>query len=267
MMTNDLMFQDKIRDLVGNAYRSIPTGGGVASARRFYSAEELASLSEPAVAWSLGVGNPVRHAALAPGDVVLDIGSGGGIDSILAACRTGPQGRVIGLDMLPEMGARARAAADAAGVGSRCEFRHGLMEEIPLSDASIDVVISNGVINLSPRKSRVLAEIARVLRPGGRMCVSDLTVDDNLPSEVLTSEAAWAGCISGALSERVFTGKIESAGLVDVEMSDRSPFGIDDVAVYPLFSADVIDLMRRLIPADRQDRVAVSVIVRATKPS
>ena len=122
------------------------------------------------------------------------------------------------------------------------------MEAIPLDDASIDAVISNGVINLSPRKSRALAEIARVLRPGGRLCVSDLTVEDDLPSEILTSESAWAGCISGALSEDVFTTKLGNVGLVDVELTDRVSFGIDDIALYPLFTADTLGADARADP-------------------
>src|SRR5918994_503579 len=240
-MSGDMMFQDEIRDLVRNAYRAIPTGAGRAMAERFYTPDELRSVPEQAIEWALGVGNPVRHAALAEGEV--------------------------GLDMLPEMCDRARAAAREAGVAERCQFERGEMEDIPLPDASINVVISNGVINLSPRKTRALAEIARVLRPGGRLCVSDLTVDDELPAEVLASDAAWAGCISGALSQRVFTKMIENAGLVDVELSNRVPFGIDDVGLYPLFTPEVLALMRRLIPDDRRDRVAVGLIVCATKPS
>jgi arsenite methyltransferase len=266
-MADDLMHQDEIRGIVRDAYLAIPTGGGRPSAERFYTAAELSTVPDRAVDWSLGVGNPVRHAPLGDGDVVLDIGSGGGIDTILAAHRVGPTGRVIGLDLLPEMCARAAAAANAAGVGDRCELRHGMMEDIPVEDASVDVVISNGVINLSPRKSRVLAEIARVLRPGGRMCIADLTVDDDLPTEVLTSEAAWAGCISGALSEPVLRGKLAAAGLVDVTLGEHQPFGIDDVAVYPLFGAEILGVMRALIPAERQGRVCVSVIVHASKPS
>jgi SAM-dependent methyltransferase len=266
-MSGDMMFQDEIRDLVRNAYRAIPTGAGRAMAERFYAPDELRSIPQQAIGWALGVGNPVRHATLAEGEVVLDIGCGGGIDTILAARRVGPGGRAIGLDMLPEMCDRACAAAREAGVAEWCRFERGEMEDIPLPDASIDVVISNGVINLSPRKTRALAEIARVLRPGGRLCVSDLTVDEDLPPEVLTSEAAWAGCISGALSERVFTKMLDNAGLVEVEMSNRVPFGIDDVALYPLFTPEVLALMRRLIPDDRRYRVAVGLIVCATKPS
>lgn len=266
-MSDDLMFQDDIRDAVRTAYRGIPSGAGRAVAERFYTHDELAAAPPAAIDWALGVGNPVRHAELTAGEVVLDVGCGGGIDSVLAATRVGPTGRVIGLDTLPEMCERSLEAATSAGVADRCEFVNGEMEDIPLPDASVDIVISNGVINLSARKSRALAEIARVLVPGGRFCVSDLTVEDDLPPEVLTSDSAWAGCISGALSERVFARKLDAAGFVDIDFSERMPFGIDDVALYPLFTAEVLELMRRLLPADAQDRVGVGLIVRATRAS
>jgi arsenite methyltransferase len=192
-VSRDLMFQDQIREVVRQAYAAIGSGAGEAVAKRLYSDEELAGLPADAVQWALGVGNPVRHAGLAPGEVVLDVGCGGGIDTVLAARRVGPAGRAIGLDLLEEMCERARASAEAAGVAGWTELRSGEMEAIPLPDQSVDVVISNGVINLSARKSRALAEIHRVLRPGGRLCVADLTVEDDLPPEVLTSDAAWAG--------------------------------------------------------------------------
>jgi SAM-dependent methyltransferase/quercetin dioxygenase-like cupin family protein len=198
---------------------------------------------------------------------VLDIGSGSGIDTVLAARRVGPTGQVIGLDTLPEMCERARAVAKEAGVAAWCDLREGEMEAIPLRDASVDVVISNGVINLSPRKSRAFAEIARVLRPGGRFCVSDLVVDDDLPPEVMSSGAAWAGCIAGALSERVFVDKLDRAGLVGIEMGERSPLTLDDLALYPLFTPEVLALMRRLLPAEAQQYVATSLIARARKPA
>jgi arsenite methyltransferase len=266
-MSDDLMFQDQIRDVVRTAYGAITTGAGRAMARRFYSDEELATVPSEAVDWALGVGNPVRHAGLSEGEVVLDIGSGGGIDTVLAARRVGPTGRVIGLDALPEMCQRAHEAARAAGVAPWCDLREGEMEAIPLPDEFVDVVISNGVINLSPRKSRAFAEITRVLRPGGRVCVSDLVVNDDLPPEVLSSGPAWAGCIAGALSERIFARKLDRAGLVDVEMSERSPLTLDDVALYPLFTPEVLALMRRLLPDDTRQHIATSLIVRARKPA
>jgi arsenite methyltransferase len=266
-VSDDLMFQDEIREIVRNAYGAITTGAGRAMARRFYSDEELASLPAEAVDWALGVGNPVRHAGLAAGDVVLDLGSGAGIDTVLAARRVGPTGRVVGLDMLAEMCDRARIVVQQAGVAEWCDLREGEMEAIPLPDESVDVVISNGVINLSPRKSRVFAEIARVLRPGGRFCVSDLVVDDDLPPEVQSSQAAWAGCIAGALSERVFAGKLDRAGLADIEIGERSALTLDDIAVYPLFTPEVLALMGRLLPEDARQHIATSVIARARKPA
>jgi arsenite methyltransferase len=266
-MSNDLMFQHEIRDVVRTAYGAIDTGAGRAMAQRFYSAEELASVPAQAVDWALGVGNPVRHAGLSEGEVVLDIGSGGGIDTVLAARHVGPTGQVIGLDVLPEMCERGRAAVEEAGVAAWCDLLDGEMEAIPLPDASIDVVISNGVINLSHRKSRAFSEIARVLRPGGRICVADLVVNDDLPPEVLSSGAAWAGCIAGALSERVLLRKLDRAGLVDVELSERSALTLNDVALYPLFTPDVLSLMRRLLAHDAREHIATSVIARARKPA
>ncbi len=192
-MAQDLLFQQEIMAAVRGAYEKITLGGGEPVARTLYSEEELAAVPAGAIEWALGVGNPVRHAKLTEGETVLDVGAGGGIDTILAARSVGPTGRAIGLDLLGEMSARAAANAAEAGVGEWTEFLRGEMEEIPLPDASIDVVVSNGVINLSPRKSRVLAEIHRVLKPGGRLCIADLTVEEDLPPEILTSDSAWAG--------------------------------------------------------------------------
>ena len=189
----DLLHQQDVKAAVADAYQAIVTGAGEAVVARLYSEEERRLLPEGAVRWALGVGNPVRRARLRPGETVLDVGSGGGIDSILAAHLVGPSGRVIGIDVIEEMLARARANAAAAGVADRCEFLHGEMEAIPLPADSVDAVISNGVINLSPRKSRVLAELYRVLRPGGRLAVADLLVESELPVEVKTNDAAWAG--------------------------------------------------------------------------
>lgn len=192
-MAEDLLFQQEIKEVVRSAYAAIDTGAGRPAAEQLYSAEELAEVPPGAVAWALGVGNPVRHADLAPGETVLDVGCGGGIDTILAARRVVPSGRAVGLDLLDEMCERARGHAREAGVDGWSEFVRGEMENIPLPNDSVDVVVSNGVINLSPRKSRVLAEIRRVLKPGGRLCVADLTVNDELPPELQTNDAAWAG--------------------------------------------------------------------------
>ncbi len=190
---HDLMFQDEIKDTVRRAYAAIETGGGETVARRLYSEEELAEVPPGAVEWALGVGNPVRYALLQPGETVLDIGSGGGIDTILAARRVGPEGAAIGLDVVEAMLERARVHATEAGVAGSTEFIRGEMEDIPLPDGSVDVVISNGVLNLSARKSRALAEIFRVLGPGGRISLADLTVEGELPPEVANDQSAWAG--------------------------------------------------------------------------
>lgn len=264
-MTRDLMYAAEVRDLVRGAYRDVPATTAEV-ARRLYSAEELALVPQQAVDRALGVANHLRFSEVRAGDVVLDIGCGGGIDTVLAARRTGPGGRVVALDFLPEMLERTRDAARAAGL-ENVEPLEGEMEAIPLPDDSVDLVISNGVINLSARKSRALAECARVLRPGGRFCVSDLCVEqDELPPEILTQPAAWAGCIAGALAEAAFVHKLARVGFEDVEVVQREPLSIDDCALYPLFPPDVIALMRRLIPAERHGQVAVAIVVRARRP-
>jgi arsenite methyltransferase len=192
-VAKDLMFQEEIKDSVRQAYSAISTGGGDAVVRRVYTPEELAEVPEGAVEWSLSVGNPVRYAFLRRGETVLDVGSGGGIDTILAAHRVGPEGKAIGLDILDEMCERGRRHAAEGGVEGWTEFVTGEMEDIPLPDESIDVVISNGVLNLSARKSRALAEMFRLLKPGGRICMADLTVEGELPPEIANDQSAWAG--------------------------------------------------------------------------
>ncbi len=168
----------------------VPRGLGVAEA--LYDPEEIAWLPESVKAYALGLGNPVRHANLKPGEVVLDIGCGAGIDTFIAARKVGPTGRAIGLDMTPEMLSRARANLAALGL-TNVEFREGRMEEIPLGDAAVDVAISNGVINLSTEKGQTFREIYRVLRPGGRLVFADSVVNGRLPRAVLEREAAFAG--------------------------------------------------------------------------
>lgn len=188
---DDLLAQETLRESVRERYRAV-IGKPTEVAAELYSEEELAGLPEALVASSLGVGNPQRPAALQPGEVVIDLGSGGGIDTLIAARAVAPTGRAIGLDTLPEMLERAAANAAAAGIAN-VEWIRGELESIPLPDASVDVAISNGVVNLSPRKGRALAEAFRVLRPGGRVSLADIVVDDDLPPEVLVDPDAWAG--------------------------------------------------------------------------
>jgi len=264
-MSRDLMHSAEVKDLVRDAYRNVPATTA-AVAHKLYGADELAAVPPSAINRSLGVANHLRFADIRPGQTILDIGCGGGIDTILAARRTGPDGRVIALDFLPEMLERTAAAAREAGL-ENVQPLDGEMEAIPLPDASVDLIISNGVVNLSARKARVMAECARVLRPGGSLCVSDLTVEqDDLPPEILTQPAAWAGCVAGALAEDDFVRKLEKAGFQGVEVLHREPLSIDDCALYPLFSDQVIRLMRQLIPPEKHAAVAVSVVIRASLP-
>jgi len=177
---------------------------------------------------SLGCGNPLAIAGLQPGEVVLDLGSGGGIDCFLAAKRVGPEGRVIGLDMTPDMIKLARRNAKKIGA-TNVDFRYGKMEDMPLPDGSVDVIISNCVINLSPDKDAVFQEAYRVLRPGGRLSVSDVVVDGELPPSIRERLDAWAGCIAGALDETVYLEKIGAAGFERVEVVSRDYANADDV--------------------------------------
>jgi SAM-dependent methyltransferase/TusA-related sulfurtransferase len=228
-----------------------------------YSGDELSTVPRSAAAHALGVGNHLRYADIETGSTILDVGCGAGIDSIIAAHLTGPEGRVIALDFLPEMLARTASAAAEAEI-KNLETLEGEMESIPLPDESVDYVIANGVINLSPRKSRALAECARVLRPGGHLCISDLTMqDEELPPEVLTHPAAWAGCVAGVLTERLYLEKLERAAFEDVRVVNRQPFGINECAEYPLFTKELIALMRELIPTERHYAVATSVVIKA----
>ena len=178
---------------------------------------ETAELPSAAVLASLGCGNPTALAQLEPGQVVLDLGSGGGIDVILSARRVGPTVKAYGLDMTDDMLALARRNAEEAGVAN-VEFLRGRIEEIPLPSGSVDVIISNCVINLSGDKRRVLAEAFRVLKPGGRFAVSDVVVRGHVPADVRRSMELWVGCIAGALEESEFEALLAEAGFEDVEI-------------------------------------------------
>jgi arsenite methyltransferase len=183
-----------------------------------YTAEELTSI--PAEAnMGLSCGNPTATARLKPGEVVVDLGSGGGLDVFLAAQKVGPNGRAIGIDMTPEMIARARANAEAAAYPN-VEFYHSTIDRIPLPDSSVDCVISNCVINLAPDKPAVFREIFRILKPGGRVAVSDIALKGELPPEIATSIAAYTGCIAGAIKIEDYRAELLMAGFQYVEVVD-----------------------------------------------
>jgi len=240
-----------------------PTGASEDVYGQFYSDEELAGLPESVTDMSLGCGNPTAIAALQPGEVVLDLGSGGGIDCFLAARQVGPEGQVIGLDMTPDMIKLARRNAKKIGA-TNVDFRYGEMEEMPLPDGTVDVVISNCVINLSPDKDAVFREISRVLRPGGRMSVSDIVLNGELPRPILDSLHAWAGCIAGALDEEAYVGKIRAAGFEAIEIESKDYVCFSETAG----AEDVQSLLQGtdLRASDLDNKVA-SIKLRAHKPA
>jgi arsenite methyltransferase len=184
---------------------------------QLYDAADRAGLPDAAMLASLGCGNPIAVAELRDGETVLDLGSGGGIDVLLSARRVGPSGRAIGVDMTDEMLALARRNAAEVGA-TNVEFRKGTIERLPIEDSTVDVVISNCVINLASDKRAVFAEIARVLRPGGRVGLTDIVADDVLTPEQRAERGSYVGCIAGALSFREFRSGLHAAGLVDVEV-------------------------------------------------
>ncbi len=184
-----------------------------------YDSEALADMPEDAVTNAFGCGNPVAFTNVAEGETVLDLGSGAGIDLLFAAKKVGPTGHVIGVDMTDEMITAAEANIKKAGA-TNIEVRKGIIEALPVEDASVDWVISNCVINLSPEKEKVFAEISRVLRPGGRMLVSDIVADE-LPEAVRKSAALYSSCLGGAISETNYLAGLREAGLEEVEVVDR----------------------------------------------
>lgn len=225
-----------------------------------YADQETAAIPEDALYASLGCGNPTALAQIAPGETVLDLGSGGGIDVLLSARRVGPTGKVYGLDMTDEMLELARANQEKAGV-TNVEFLKGDIEHIPLPDNSVDLIISNCVINLSPDKDLVLAEAFRVLKPGGRLAVSDIVVRGEIPQAIRHSVELWAGCVAGALEEQDYIAKLERAGFERVSIEPTRVYTADDAR--ELFEGTEIDLDA---VAPVIDGKFISGFVRAIKP-
>ena len=228
-----------------------------------YHKEELNGLPEGADL-GLGCGAPIGLLELKPGETVLDLGSGAGIDAFLAAREVGPQGRVIGVDMTPQMLERARRNAASTRQGN-VEFREGRLEALPVEDASIDAITSNCVINLVPDKAAVFREVARVLKPGGRMVVADIVLDAPLPEAVAKDLAAWVGCISGALPRQEYIRLVESAGLGSVEVLKD----IDQGAALEAVAPDQVQELLGRTGAKREELVGAvrSVTFRAVKPA
>ena len=269
------MSDESVRDLVKEKYGQAAlrvAGGGTSCCgstssqsgcdpvtSNLYETAETAGLPREAVAASLGCGNPTALAELKPGETVLDLGSGGGIDVLLSARRVGPSGKAYGLDMTDEMLALARENQRKAGV-TNVEFLKGEIEHIPLPGDSVDVIISNCVINLSADKDAVLAEAFRVLKPGGRLAVSDVVVRGEVPSEIRRSVELWIGCVAGALEESEYRAKLAKAGFEDVD--------VEPTRVYTAEAArDLVDGAG--LDAEALAAVAgkfISAFVRARKP-
>jgi len=241
---SESVIRDTVREKYGEAAKRVLEGkqaeccassccGGSADpiSSNLYSDAEAAVVPEGAVLASLGCGNPTALAELREGETVLDLGSGGGIDVLLSARRVGPTGRAYGLDMTDEMLALARENQRKTGL-SNVEFLKGEIENIPLPDASVDVIISNCVINLSADKCKVLAEAFRVLKPGGRLAVSDVVVRGEVPAEVRRSIELWIGCVSGALEVEEFKALLRSSGFVDVEIEPTRVYRVDDARAF-----------------------------------
>jgi arsenite methyltransferase len=266
---SDTVVQDAVREKYGEIARSVgktgccgPTACGCSDpiTSNLYSDRETADLPGEAVAVSLGCGNPTALIDLQPGQTVLDLGSGGGIDVLLSAKRVGPTGKVYGLDMTDDMLALARENQRKAGV-TNVEFRKGTIEAIPLPDQSVDVIISNCVINLSVDKDAVLREAFRVLKPGGQFAVSDVVIRGEVPAEVRRSMELWVGCIAGALRDDEYVSKLKSAGFDQVELDAWRVYKVDDARAFLADAGIDVDGIARQV-----DGKVASAFIRARKP-
>jgi len=269
--------REKVKQTYGQAARGVLRSGAGDSARAcsfadpvtadLYSEDETVGLPAEALIASLGCGNPCALAELKPGETVLDLGSGGGIDVLLAARRIAPRGKAWGLDITDEMVELARENQGKAGV-LNAEFLRGEIESIPLPDASVDVIISNCVINLSPGKERVMAEAFRVLRPGGRLGISDIVVRGAMPEEVRRSMELSMGCLAGAMEEREYRERLASAGFEAIEVEPTRIYSAEDLRRIMLAGAgadaDGTDIERIVTMVDGK---FISAFVRARKPA
>jgi arsenite methyltransferase len=269
---DDLKTQESVKQKYAEAAKRIVEGGNACCGggaqlsgcdpitRDLYDASQMAAVPPDAVSASLGCGNPTALAKLAPGEVVLDLGSGGGIDVLLSAKRVGPTGKAYGLDMTDEMLELARANQKKAGV-ENVEFLRGTIEHIPLPNDTVDVIISNCVINLSGDKDQVLREAFRVLKPGGRLAVSDVVVRGGVPLKVRKSMELWVGCIAGALEEKEYEEKLRAAGFEGVEIEPTRIYQVEEAREFLTaagLDADVVD-------PQVKDKF-LSAFIRATKP-
>jgi arsenite methyltransferase len=270
-MTTEQVIKEEVRKRYGKAAtraREKATDGGCcggegdggAISSNLYTTDEIHGLPQEAVVASLGCGNPVAIAALSEGESVLDLGSGGGIDVLLSARRVGPTGKAYGLDMTDEMLDLARENARKAGV-TNVEFLKGEMEAMPLPDSTVDVIISNCVVNLSPDKDAVLREAYRVLTPGGRFAVADIVTRGQMPSDLKRSLELWAGCVAGALSVDEYRAKLETAGFGDIEIETVREYTADDAV-----SGGLGELVRKHSREGGERLGFISGIIRARKP-
>jgi len=270
-MSNENL-QDAVKQKYGNAAKQV-AAGGVATCggggelsccdpitKDLYDGSQISALPKEAVAASLGCGNPTAFAKLQPGETVLDLGSGGGIDVLLSAKRVGPTGKAYGLDMTDEMLSLARANQKKAGV-ENVEFLKGAIENIPLPENSVDVIISNCVINLSGDKDRVLREAFRVLKPGGRLAISDVVVRGEVPADIRKSVELWVGCVAGALEEFEYRDKLFSAGFENIDIEPTRVYKVEEARDFLSSAGLDVDKVAPLI-----DGKFMSAFVRATKP-
>ena len=270
--------KDAVRERYADAARRVKTGeGGCYSSAccgaspsdpssdpitsNLYDDRQIAELPHEAVQASLGCGNPTALAQLNPGEVVLDLGSGGGIDVLLSARRVGPTGKAYGLDMTDEMLALARENQRKAGL-ENVEFLKGEMEHIPLPNNSVDVIISNCVINLSTNKDRVFAEAFRVLRPGGRIAVSDVVVRGEVPPELRRNMELWVGCVAGALEVSDYVSKLAKAGFEAIGIEPTRIYDLEDARGFLSGHGIDVDTIAPLV-----SNKFMSAFVRGTKPA